>query len=194
MRGYYAPRSDISLQSYIVFEIKFHIANNVKYNFTMSTISLDSTDLRLLDLLQQDASLTNKALAELAHVSPATCLRRVRHLEESGVIERRVAILSPVKLDNTLIAIVEITLDLQTQELLDAFEARVTGDAAVQQCYRVSGGADFVLILHIRDMAAYHACAHRLFASDMNVRNVRTLFNIHRAKCSLQLPLPARNG
>lgn len=164
----------------------------MKYNFTMNPDTLDATDLRLLELLQQDASLTNKALAELAHVSPATCLRRVRQLEESGVIERRVAILSPEKLGNSLIAIVEVTLDQQGQEQLDAFAVRVTADAAVQQCYRVSGGADFVLILHIWDMAAYHACAHRLFASDMNVRNVRTLFSIYRAKCSLQLPLPAR--
>lgn len=161
----------------------------MKYNFTMP--NLDATDLRILDLLQRDASLTNKALAELAHVSPATCLRRVRQLEEGGIIERRIAILSPDKLGSNLIAIVEITLDQQGQEQLDAFEARITGDGAVQQCYRVSGGADFVLILHVGDMAAYHACAHRLFASDLNVRNVRTLFNIHRGKCSLQLPLPA---
>ena len=113
-------------------------------NFIM--IDLDATDLRLLDLLQTDASLSNQDLAARAHTSPATALRRVRRLVERGVIERRVALLSPAALGEALNAIIEITLDRQGAEHLEAFEQRAVNDAAVQQCWRVAPGPDFVLV------------------------------------------------
>ena len=147
----------------------------------ISTEPLDAIDLRLLDLLQADASRANQALAEAAHVSPATALRRVRRLVETGVIERQVAIVSPQRVGG-LSAIVELTLDRQGAEHLDAFEQRAVAEAAVQQCYRVSPGPDFVLVLWLPDMAAYHALVQRLFTQDANVRNVKCFFATHRAK------------
>ncbi|MDP5241100.1 Lrp/AsnC family transcriptional regulator [Uliginosibacterium sp. 31-16] len=150
---------------------------------------MDNTDLRILAQLQTDASLTNQELAERVHVSPATCLRRVKRLEEAGIIERRVAILSPEKLGAGLTAIIEVTLDQQAAERLAAFETRAAADAAVQQCYRVSSGPDFVLILQVRDMEAYNQTAQRLFAADANVRNVRAFFSVHRAKFGTQITL-----
>lgn len=157
-----------------------------------TNIDLDATDLRLLDLLQQDASLTNQALAEAAHVSPATCMRRVRRLEELGAIEKRVAILSPERLGAGLTVITELTLDRQGAEHLAAFEQRIAADAAVQQCYQVSPGPDFVLILQVADMPAYHALVQRLFTQDANVRNVKSFFSVHRAKFSPHLALPSQ--
>lgn len=154
---------------------------------------MDATDLRILALLQQDASVTNQELAKRAHVSPATCLRRVRRLEEDGFIERRVAILSPAKLGAGLTAIVEITLDQQASERLIEFETRICADDSVQQCYRVTSGPDFILVLQLTDMDAYHATAHRLFSADVNVRNVRAYFSVHRAKFSPHIHLPT-NG
>ena len=65
---------------------------------------------------------------------------------------------------------------------MSAFEARVAGEAAILQCYRVSPGPDFILILQVADMPAYHSLAHRLFAAEANVRNVRTFFSTHRSK------------
>lgn len=152
---------------------------------------MDNTDLRILQLLQEDASLSNQELAQRVHISPATCLRRVRRLTASGVIERRVAILSPEKIGHGLTAIIEITLDQQASERLAAFETRAAADPAVQQCYRVSSGPDFVLILQVADMEAYNLSAHRLFAADSNVRNVRAFFSVHRAKFSPHIKLPA---
>ena len=145
-------------------------------------IPLDELDRRILDILQSDASLNNNALAERVHISPPTCLRRVKRLIENGVIERQVALLAPHKLGPTLTGIVEITLDNQAAERMVDFEARVAGEAAVLQCYRVSPGPDFVLVVQVADMPAYHALAHRLFAAQANVRNVRTYFSIHRSK------------
>lgn len=153
--------------------------------------SMDATDLRILEQLQTDASLSNHALAELVHVSPATCLRRVKRLEEEGVIERRVAILSADKLGAGLIAVLEVTLDAQASERLDAFEDRAVNEPCVQQCYRVSSGPDFVLVLQVLDMESYHQVAHRLLSQDVNVRNVRTFFAVKRAKHTTRIALPA---
>lgn len=146
------------------------------------TIPLDEVDLRLLGLLQDDASRSNLALAEAAHVSPATAMRRVRRLVESGVIDRQVAIVSPAAFDRGLTAVVEVSLDHQAAERLSAFEARAAAEPAVQQCYRVSPGPDFVLIVWVSDMAAYHALVQRLFTEDANVRNVKSYFSTRRAK------------
>jgi DNA-binding Lrp family transcriptional regulator len=162
--------------------------------FMESSIDLDPIDLRVLDLLQQDASLSNQALAERAHVSPATCLRRVRRLVEAGVIEKRVAILSPEKLGAGLSALVEITLDRQGAEHLDAFELIAVAAPEVQQCWRVAPGPDFVLVLQVPDMPAYHALVQRLFTQQANVRNVKAFFSVKRAKFEPRLSLPAARG
>ena len=152
----------------------------------MEQIDIDATDIRLLELLQSDASLSNQALAERVHVSPPTCLRRVKRLRDAGLIEREIAVLNADKLaallGHGLTALVEITLDRQGAEFLEAFEARVVLDDAVQQCYRVSPGPDFILLVHVADMPGYLALAQRLFTSDANVRNVKAFFSVKRAK------------
>lgn len=152
----------------------------------MEQISLDATDLQLLDQLQRDASLSNQALAERVHTSPPTCLRRVKRLRDAGLIERQVAILQPEKLaasiGHGLTAIVEITLDRQDADALQSFEDRVATDDAVQQCYRVSPGPDFCLVVHAMHMPDYQALAQRLFTSDANVRNVKAFFSVKRSK------------
>ncbi len=158
------------------------------------TLTLDDTDLALLRLLQQDASVSNQALADALGLSPATCHRRIKRLKDEGVIEKQVAILSPQKLADALgwglTAMVEITLDTQTQEALDAFEARAVAEPEVQQCWRVSPGPDFVLVAQVRDMPAYQELARRLFTQDSLVRNVRAFFAVKRAKFGTQWPLP----
>jgi DNA-binding Lrp family transcriptional regulator len=142
-------------------------------------------------VLQDDASITNQALAEAVHTSPATCLRRVKRLVEAGVIERRIAILSTERLGAGLTALIEVTLDEQAAEKLTAFEARAVAESVVQQCYRVSPGPDFVLIAQVADMAAYHALVQRLLTAEANVRNVKTYFSVHRAKFEPRIVLPA---
>jgi DNA-binding Lrp family transcriptional regulator len=160
----------------------------------VSSPQLDAIDWRILDQLQHDASLSNQALAELVHVSPATALRRVKRLVDAGFIERRIAVLSADRLGAGLTAVVEITLDHQSAERLAAFEAKARTEPAVQQCYQTSSGPDFVLVVQVRDMEAYHALVQRLFTSDVNVRNVKTYFSIKRGKFepAIALPVPVR--
>ena len=159
----------------------------------MQSIALDAIDLHLLDLLQRDSGQSNQRLAEQVHVSPPTCLRRVRRLHEAGLIERQVAIVQPDRLaalcGHGLACIVEVSLDRQGAEQLDAFEARAVRDDAVQQCWRVSPGPDFVLVVHTHDMPAYLQLTQRLFTGDANVRNVKAFFATRRAKFETKVPV-----
>lgn len=156
-------------------------------------MELDNIDWELLAALQDDASLPNQELAERVHVSPPTCLRRVRRLREAGLIERQVAVLSEdavaAQLGHGLSAIVEVTLDRQGAEHADAFERRAVAEPAVTQCWRVAPGPDFVLILRVPDMPAYQVLAERLFTQDANVRNVKAFFATRRAKFGTAIPL-----
>ena len=159
----------------------------------MKSIELDAIDLQLLAQLQIDAAQSNQELADKVHTSPPTCLRRVKRLRDAGLIEKQVAILHPQRLADAighgLTALVEITLDQQHHEALVAFEAKVAAEPAVQQCYRVSPGPDFVLVVHTKDMPGYQALTQRLFTQDANVRNVKTFFSVHRSKFGAELPL-----
>ncbi len=159
-----------------------------------ATDDLDDIDRRLLDLLQADAARTNQALAEAAGVSAATALRRVRRLTEAGVIERQVALLAPRLSDAGLTGIAEVSLDRQGAELLQAFETRALAEPAVQQCYRVSPGPDFVLVAWVPDMNAWGALVQRLFTQDANVRNVKTYFSVKRAKFEPRISLAPRSS
>ena len=149
-------------------------------------MELDATDWALLAALQADASQSNQALAERLHISPPTALRRTRRLREAGLIAAQVALLDEDRVaalqGHGLTAIAEVSLDRQGAEWLDAFEARAVQEPGVQQCWRVSPGPDFVLVLHTHDMPAYLALAQRLFTGDANVRNVKAFFATKRAK------------
>ena len=96
-------------------------------------------------------------------------------------------------LGHGLTAIVEITLDRQDSKSLEAFETRVGADEAVQQCYRVSPGPDFVLIVFARDMPSYLALSERLFTADTNVRNVKAFFSLKRSKLAPGIPLDLKD-
>ena len=164
-------------------------------------VTWDNTDLQLLAQLQADASLTNAALAAKLGLSPATALRRVKRLRDAGVIERQAAILNAdavaLMVGAGLHAIVEISLDHQGAEHLDAFEAHVCAHPGVQQCWRTSPGPDFCLVVQATDMPAYLAMAQTLFTAHANVRNVKAFFSVKRAKFSTQVALgsqpPATN-
>lgn len=166
---------------------------NYKLIINMKLMKLDAIDRLILQQLQRDASLNNQDLAQAVHTSAPTCLRRIQRMRDVGLIERQIAILNPDVLAQATghgqSTIVEITLDRQSAEDLARFESRVLADGAVQQCYRVSPGPDFVLVVHTTDMPAYLAVVQRLFTSDANVRNVKAYFSIKRSKFGAEIPL-----
>jgi DNA-binding Lrp family transcriptional regulator len=162
----------------------------------MSQEFLDETDLRLLNTLQHNTNISNVALAEQLNISPPTCLRRVKRLTDEGWIERQVAVLNADKLGaalgHSLTALVEVTLDAQGAEHLDAFEQRACAEDAVQQCWRVSPGPDFVLVIQAADMPHYLSLTQRLLTQDANVRNVKAFFSVKRAKFTSTWPIPTQ--
>ena len=162
-----------------------------------NSINLDDTDLQLLQQLQLDSSLSNQALARHLELSAPTCLRRVKRLQELGLIEKQVAILSSEHIarltGHGLQAIVEVSLDRQDSSSLLQFEHKAVAEPGVQQCWRVSPGPDFILVIASIDMPAYLALSQKLFTQDANVRNVKAFFSIKRAKFSTALPLRVPN-
>lgn len=162
-----------------------------------NSINLDDIDLQLLQQLQLDASLSNQALARHLDLSAPTCLRRVKRLQELGLIEKQVAILSSEHIarltGHGLQAIVEVSLDRQDSSSLLQFEHKAVAEPGVQQCWRVSPGPDFILVIASIDMPAYLALSQKLFTQDANVRNVKAFFSIKRAKFTTALPLPVPN-
>ena len=156
-------------------------------------MEFNSTDWALLEQLQANAAQTNQALAERVGISPPTALRRVRRLQAAGLITRTVALLDADRVaavqGHGLTAIAEVSLDRQGAEHLAAFERRAVRESAVQQCWRVAPGPDFMLVLRVRDMPDYQALAERLFTQDANVRNVRTFFATRCAKSVHEVPL-----
>ncbi len=153
--------------------------------------ALDELDLRILNTLQYDASLSNQALSERVFASAATTLRRVRAMREAGVIENVIAVLSPARTGGAMNAICEVTLAEQNAEAFDTFERIAAVETTITQCYRTAPIVDFTLVLTLNNMEAYNELAQRVFSAAHNVRNVRTRFATKRAKFSAALPLPA---
>lgn len=167
-----------------------------KYFFQLQNMNdffIDQTDWLLLDELQRNAGLSNQVLAERANISAPTCLRRIRRLREAGLITAQVALLDEDAMaalqGHGLTAIAEVSLDRQGAEHLGAFEARAVAEAEVTQCYRVTPGPDFILMIRVRDMPGYQALAQRLFTQDANVRNVKVFFSVQRGKFETRIPL-----
>ena len=158
-----------------------------------NSIELDAVDLQILRQLQSDASLSNQAMALVLHLTPPTCLRRVKRLHQLGLVEKQVAILNSEKLNqftgHGLQVIVEVSLDRQDSASLLQFEQKAVAEAGVQQCWRVSPGPDFILIIATTDMPAYLGLSQKLFTQDANVRNVKAFFSIKRAKFTTAIPI-----
>jgi Lrp/AsnC family transcriptional regulator, leucine-responsive regulatory protein len=153
--------------------------------------ALDPLDTALLDLLQRDASLPMRALADRLGTSPATCQRRIAHLRESGVLQRQVAIVDRRLVGRPLTVFVSVELDQQNAALLTQFEQRMAAEEAVMACYEVSGEFDFLLIVSAESMEQYHAFTREAFSSNHNVRNFKSMFAMNCSKFETRVPLRA---
>jgi DNA-binding Lrp family transcriptional regulator len=148
----------------------------------------DGFDRRILAILQKDARTPQRAIAEAVNLSPSAVNRRIAAMEESGVIAGHVAIVDPAKLGRPITVIVEVTLESERLDLLDAARRRFVASPAISQVYYVTGEVDFVLVLAVADMAEYEALSRELFFAEGNVRRFRTLVVMDRAKVSTAVP------
>lgn len=150
---------------------------------------MDRLDLRILDQLQCDASLTNQALAERVGLSPSACLKRVRRLKQSGIIQREVAILAPEALGAGLHMVVEVTMSRDDKALYGRFIKQMDASPEVTQCYQVTGEVDFVLIVSVPNMASYDRFCDRAFDASDDVHKFRTLISRKRTKFETRMAL-----
>lgn len=150
--------------------------------------SLDDIDRRIIAELQQDGRMTNVELASRAGISPPPCLRRVRRLEESGLIRGYHAETDAQKLGWQIQVFAIVGLDSQSHAVLDAFEALVGGWEEVRECHMIRGGGDFLLKLVARDAAHENRLTERLTAAP-NVTRVQTLQTIRTSKVLAGVPI-----
>ena len=147
-----------------------------------SEIPLDAIDLALLSHLQADASQSNLALAEAVHVSPPTCLRRVKRLEEAGYIEGYHAHLSASRLGHGITAFVSVVMGSHTREVARAFEARLQDIPEIIACHNVSGQYDFLLEVVAADLAAYGEFARNVLQDLPGVTELHSSFSLKSLK------------
>ena len=152
-------------------------------------MDFERIDRKLLDLLQIDASRTNAELADLVGLSPSSCLRRIRRLKDSGVIDRVVALLSPAKTGRSLKAIVTVELERHGEAYMRQFLSAASQEPAVAQAYGVSGQTDALLMLRLVNMEEFDALCERLFKTQSNVARYYTMFVIRTAKETTTIPL-----
>ena len=150
---------------------------------------IDATDLRLLERLQADGRLTNADLAEAVHLSPSACHRRVRRLEEAGVIAGYVALLDPRKLGRSTTVFVEITLAGQADEILEAFEAGVADIPEVLECHLMAGTADYLLKVVVADTEDFARLHRRALARLPGVAQIHSSFALRTVRQGTALPL-----
>ncbi|HWD07340.1 MAG TPA: Lrp/AsnC family transcriptional regulator [Amycolatopsis sp.] len=150
---------------------------------------LDRLDLAILACLQSDARTIAEVIGAKVGLSAAAVQRRIKRLRETGVIEKEVAVLSPAALGLSMTFVVMVEMERENLSVLDAFRRQVLADECVQQCYYVTGAADFVLIVTCPDMAAFEVFTRRMFFDNPNVRHFTTSVAMDRVKVGLTLPL-----
>ncbi|TFW10405.1 Lrp/AsnC family transcriptional regulator [Oxalobacteraceae bacterium OM1] len=149
--------------------------------------ALDKVDRKLLNLLQKDNQMPTRVLAEKVHISQPTCLRRVRDLRAAGIISADVALVDPFALGYGMLAFLEVSLNNQSDEHMQEFEARMAKEPEVMQCYFVSGDYDYFLVVHVIDMDAYYQFVRRVISGSGNVRHFQSRFPMKRAKFATRI-------
>lgn len=155
----------------------------------MPKIKLDRIDRKILALLQQDSRQPNNELAERVGLSPSPCLRRVKALEDSGVITRYVALVDPAAVDLPVNIFISVSLERQVEERIDAFESAVMNLPEVLECYLMTGDADYLLRVVVPDLASYERFLKERLTRIPGVANIRSSFALKQVRYRTALPL-----
>ena len=152
--------------------------------------TLDSIDLRILDELQCDGSLSNVELARRVHLSPSPCLARVKALQEDGIISRYVALVRPEALGLGLNVFISISLKVQSRAALAQFEQRICEPEEVMECYLMSGDSDYLIRVAVSDIAALQRFIMDRLTPIPEVEKIRSSFALKQVRSKTSLPLP----
>tara|TARA_R110000868_G_scaffold10313_14_gene50651 strand:+ start:22314 stop:22790 length:477 start_codon:yes stop_codon:yes gene_type:complete len=154
-------------------------------------MELDPIDRKILAELQRNGRISNVDLAAAVGLSPSPCLRRVRDLENAGVIDRYAAILDQAAGGYALSVFVQVTLERQVETALDRFERVVADRPEVMECYLMTGDSDYLLRVVVPDVAAYEAFLKSHLTRIPGVASIKSSFALNRVKYETALPLGA---
>ena len=156
--------------------------------------SIDSIDWQILAHLQDNARIANVDLARAVNLSPSPCLARVRQLQESGLIQRYVTLLDPVRLGLTVTVFIQVRLEKQVEKSLDLFERAMADRPEVMECYLMTGTSDYLLRVVVADLPAVERFIVDFLSRVPGVGNIQTSFALKQVKYQTALPLPARTA
>ena len=160
----------------------------------MATPKLDDIDYAILRHLQDSARMSNVELAERVGLSAAPCLRRVQALEEAGIIRKYVTLLDSAAVNRSVAVFVQISLDLQVEGRLEAFERAIMKREEVLECYLMTGDSDYLLRVVVPDVAAYERFLKDSLTRIDGVAGIKSSFALRQVKYSTALPLPTRDA
>ena len=150
---------------------------------------LDAIDIRILSVIQKDGRMSNAELSEVVNLSQSACHRRVQRLEADGFIDGFVALLNPRKLGRRTTVFVEITLNGQADEILDAFEKAVSRVPEVLECHLMAGSADYLLKVIAADAEDFAQVHRRHLAKLPGVQTIQSSFSLRKVRQTTALPL-----
>ena len=156
----------------------------------MPPVDLDTTDWKILRLLQSDARISNVDLARQVGLSPSPCLNRVRALEESGYISRYVSLLDALRVGLKVSVFIQVTLEKQIEPALETFERAIRDRPEVMECYLMTGDADYLLRVVVPDLQAVEHFILNFLSRVPGVGNIRSSFALKQVKYQTALPLP----
>ncbi|ASP89474.1 Lrp/AsnC family transcriptional regulator (plasmid) [Sinorhizobium meliloti] len=152
---------------------------------------LDRMDIALLQAVQQNNRLTSEELAEIVHLSPTACQRRLRRLRTEGVIESDVSIVSPKAVGRHITMIVLVSLERERADIVDRFKTAIRNTREVMIGYYVTGEADFMLVVTARDMEGYEQFTRRFFYENADIKGFKTMVVMDRVKAGFAFPMEA---
>jgi DNA-binding Lrp family transcriptional regulator len=155
-------------------------------------MELDTTDWKILRLLQSDARISNVDLARQVGLSPSPCLNRVRALEQSGYISRYVSLLDPLRVGLKVSVFIQVTLEKQIEPALATFERAIRDRPEVMECYLMTGDADYLLRVVVPDLQAVEHFILNFLSRVPGVGNIRSSFALKQVKYQTALPLPGQ--
>jgi Lrp/AsnC family leucine-responsive transcriptional regulator len=153
-------------------------------------MKLDPIDIRILNELQNDSSLSNVELAKRVHLSPSPCLMRVKALKDKGVIRNYVALADPKVLGLGLNVFISISLKEQSKEALAKFEERISEHDEVMECYLMTGDSDYLIRVAVADMGALEKFILEQLTPISGIEKIRSSFALKQVRYKTALPLP----
>lgn len=154
-----------------------------------SSEALDPFDLAILRILQKDNTVPQRVIGERVNLSAPSVQRRIKRLEASGIIAAQTATLDPAGFGPALTIVVQVELNVETGGAIDVVKQSFIDAPEIQQCYYVTGEADFVLIILVQDMSEYEALTQRLFFSNETIKKFKTFVTMDRTKVSLGIDI-----